>query len=267
MGALHEGHLSLVKQSKDNGDFTVVSIFVNPTQFGPNEDFAKYPRPFEADAEKCREAGVDAIFAPTPEEMYPEGFDTFVEVGGITGKLEGASRPGHFRGVATIVLKLFAAVEPRRAYFGMKDYQQLKVIQKMARDLNVSVDIVPVPTVRERDGLAKSSRNAYLSPEERRAATVLYRSLVAAKAPAESGERDAEVIRRTVVDMIQSEPLAAIDYVAAVDPDTLEPLREFEGEILVALAVRIGRTRLIDNMLVSHSGVGGRGSGVGYRSH
>jgi pantoate--beta-alanine ligase len=190
------------------------------------------------------------IFAPPVEEMYPEGFSTYVDVGGIAEILEGASRPGHFRGVATIVLKLFAAVEPKRAYFGMKDYQQLKVVQKMVRDLNVKIEIVPVPTVREPDGLAMSSRNAYLDPRERQAATALYRALVAAKEAAEAGERDAEAVRRAALAVIEAEPLASVDYVAVVDPETLQPVDKVAGKALVALAVRIGSTRLIDNMLI-----------------
>lgn len=250
MGALHEGHLSLVRASKEAGDFTIVSIFVNPTQFGPTEDFSRYPRAFEDDAERCRAAEVDLIFAPSVEEMYPEGFGTYVEVEGIADKLEGASRPGHFRGVATVVLKLFAAVEPRRAYFGMKDYQQLRVIEKMVRDLNVNLQIVPVPTLREPDGLAMSSRNVYLSPEERAAAASLYRALLAAKAAALSGERDAWAVRLAAEAAIRAEPLSEIDYVVVVDPETLDPLDRIDGSALVALAVRFGKTRLIDNMLI-----------------
>lgn len=250
MGALHDGHISLVKQSKDRGDFTVVSVFVNPTQFGPNEDFHKYPRPFEADAEKCRAAGVDLIFHPSVEEMYPDGFGTYVDIEGVTEMLEGAARPGHFRGVATVVLKLFAAVEPNRAYFGMKDFQQLKVIEKMVRDLNVKVEIVPVPIYREPDGLAMSSRNAYLDSDQRQAALVLYRSLLAARNAVRNGEADAEKIRQVALQVITAEPLAVVDYVAVVHSETLEPVEKIEEETLVALAVRIGKTRLIDNMLI-----------------
>ncbi|HOM72209.1 MAG TPA: pantoate--beta-alanine ligase [Armatimonadota bacterium] len=250
MGALHQGHLSLIERSKEMDSFTVVSIFVNPTQFGPAEDFTRYPRPFEVDAEKCRKAGVDLIFAPLVEEVYPEGFATYVEVGGVTEMLEGAYRPGHFRGVATVVLKLFTAVEPKRAYFGMKDYQQLKVIQKMVRDLNLNIEIVPVPTFREPDGLAMSSRNAYLNPEERQAALCLYRALNIAREAVDAGERNAETVRQKALDVIQSEPLAKPDYVAVVDPETLMPVDCVDGPVLVALAVRIGNTRLIDNMLI-----------------
>jgi pantoate--beta-alanine ligase len=250
MGALHDGHMSLVRAARESGDFVVVSIFVNPTQFGPNEDFRRYPRTFEADSAKCAEAGVDIIFAPNTEEMYPDGFSTFVDVEGITTKLEGTSRPGHFTGVATVVLKLFAAVEPTRAYFGMKDYQQLKVIEKMVRDLNVKVEVVPVPTLREPDGLAMSSRNAYLRPDERKAATVLYRSLSKAKEMADSGEKDAQAIWNAVTEIIDAEPLAEIDYVAVCHPQTLEMLDSIEGGALVALAVRMGKTRLIDNIVL-----------------
>lgn len=250
MGSLHEGHMSLVRAAKKSDGFTVVSIFVNPTQFGPNEDLSRYPRPFEADVEKCSVEGVDLIFAPTPQLMYPEGFGTYVNVEGITDKLEGASRPGHFRGVATVVLKLFAAVEPTRAYFGMKDYQQLKVIEKMVRDLNVNVEIVPVPTVRESDGLAMSSRNAYLNPEERKAATVLIRAMRAADAAIKAGENDAKAVRKAADGVLFAEPLAQVDYVAVVDPETLDPVETIRGSALIALAVRIGSTRLIDNMLL-----------------
>jgi pantoate--beta-alanine ligase len=250
MGALHEGHMSLVRGSKAKDDFTVVSVFVNPTQFGPNEDFHKYPRPFEADAEKCEAAEVDLIFHPSVEEMYPEGFGTYVDVEGVTEMLEGASRPAHFRGVATVVLKLFAAVEPTRAYFGIKDFQQLKVIEKMVRDLNINVEIVPVPIFREPDGLAMSSRNAYLDPCQRQAALVLYRALGAARDAVAEGEKDAEKVRQAALQVIGVEPLAVVDYVAVVHPDTLHPIEKIEGETLVALAVRIGKTRLIDDMLI-----------------
>jgi len=254
MGALHDGHIALINQSRGNGDFTVVSIFVNPTQFGPSEDFDRYPRQLESDLEKCRAAGVDVVFAPDVSEMYPEGFGTYVDVQGITEIFEGAFRQGHFRGVATVVIKLFAAVEPRRAYFGMKDYQQLKVIEKMVRDLNVRVDIVPVPTVREPDGLAMSSRNVYLSEEERRAAASLYRALITAKkAVDEEGIADAETIRRMVESVLLAEPLVQIDYAAVVDKETLQIVESVKNGAVVLLAVRIGSTRLIDNMLIGVS--------------
>lgn len=250
MGALHEGHLTLIRTSVGAGDFTVVSIFVNPTQFGPSEDFQSYPRNFDSDVEKCRESGAEIVFAPSVEEIYPEGFGTYVNVEGLTDILEGASRPGHFRGVTTVVLKLFTAVEAHRAYFGMKDYQQLKVIEKMVRDLNVKIDIVPVQTVREPDGLAMSSRNKYLDLCQRRAALVLYNALKAAREAVKSGEKNAAAVREAALEVIEAEPLAFVEYVAVVDPETIQPLGEIAGKVLVALAVRIGETRLIDNMLI-----------------
>jgi pantoate--beta-alanine ligase len=252
MGALHEGHVSLIRLAASSNDFTVVSIFVNPTQFGPAEDFERYPRSLDSDLEKCRSTGVDLVFAPTADEMYPSGFGTYTEVEGLTQMLEGASRPGHFRGVATIVLKLFNLVEPHRAYFGLKDYQQLKVIQKMVRDLSLDIEIVPGPTVREPDGLAMSSRNAYLEPRQRQAAAALFQALQAAKARAEAGERDAEAVRQAAEDMLRAEPLADIDYVAVVDPETLQPVGRVRGPVLVALAVRIGSVRLIDSAVISN---------------
>jgi pantoate--beta-alanine ligase len=252
MGALHEGHVSLIRLAASSNDFTVVSIFVNPTQFGPAEDFERYPRSLDPDLEKSRSTGVDLVFAPTADEMYPSGFGTYTEVEGLTQMLEGASRPGHFRGVATIVLKLFNLVEPHRAYFGLKDYQQLKVIQKMVRDLSLDIEIVPGPTVREPDGLAMSSRNAYLEPRERQAAAALFRALQEAKARAEAGESDAESIRKAAEDVLRAEPLADIDYVAVVDPETLQPVGQVRGPALVALAVRIGSVRLIDSAVISN---------------
>jgi len=252
MGALHEGHVSLIRLAASSNDFTVVSIFVNPTQFGPAEDFERYPRSLDPDLEKSRSTGVDLVFAPTADEMYPSGFGTYTEVEGLTQMLEGASRPGHFRGVAMIVLKLFNLVEPHRAYFGLKDYQQLKVIQKMVRDLSLDIEIVPGPTVREPDGLAMSSRNAYLEPRERQAAAALFRALQEAKARAEAGESDAESIRKAAEDVLRAEPLADIDYVAVVDPETLQPVGQVRGPALVALAVRIGSVRLIDSAVISN---------------
>ncbi len=253
MGALHAGHMSLVESSKNAGDFTVVSIFVNPTQFGPSEDLERYPRPFEADAQKCEAAGVDVIFHPSVLEMYTTGFATYVDVEGITSLWEGKARPGHFRGVTTVCLKLFTATEPDCVYFGMKDYQQLKVIEKMVRDLNLNLDVVAVPTVREPDGLAMSSRNVYLNAEERRAALVLFKSLTLAQTLVEGGERTGDVIRQSVAGAIAEEPLALVDYLAVVDPDTLAPIETIEKQVLVALAVKIGNTRLIDNALISTS--------------
>lgn len=252
MGALHEGHLTLIRRGKEECGFVVVSIFVNPTQFGPSEDFSKYPRTLESDAEKCREAGVDLIFAPSAEEMYPQGFDSWVDVGGVTEVLEGKARPGHFRGVATVCTKLFNIVDPDLAFFGKKDYQQLQVMRKMVRDLNMRLSVVPVDTVREADGLAMSSRNRYLSLEERRAALVLSRSLAGVKNAYQNGERDPQVIREFVEDMIRQEPLAAVDYVEVVDAETLLPVEPAERPMVVLLAVRFGGTRLIDNLVLDH---------------
>lgn len=253
MGALHAGHLTLMSEARRECGFVVVSIFVNPTQFGPTEDLAKYPRDLEADAAKCQGVGVDLIFAPTALDIYPVGFDTFIEVGGMTDMLEGASRPGHFKGVATVVAKLFNIVQADKAYFGMKDFQQLLVIRKMARDLDFPVQIVPVPTAREEDGLAMSSRNAYLSKVERSAATVLFRALKLAKTQVQSGNRDAKALQESILELLRSEPLATVDYAAVVDPDTLTSPEKIGAQILIALAVRIGQTRLIDNMLIKLS--------------
>jgi pantoate--beta-alanine ligase len=250
MGALHEGHLTLVRRAREQCGFVAVTIFVNPTQFGPSEDFTRYPRTLDADSEMCREAGVDLIFAPSPQEMYPEGFDTCVEVGGVTEMLEGASRPGHFRGVATVCLKLVSVCQPTRAYFGQKDYQQLQVITKMVRDLNLPLEIVPVEIVREPDGLAMSSRNRYLSADERRAALVLSKSLSEAKSAFDSGERSAPAIQSLVRARLDSEPLASTDYAVVVDAGTLLPLDTITRPAVILLAVRIGATRLIDNTVL-----------------
>ncbi|MBC7189816.1 pantoate--beta-alanine ligase [Candidatus Aerophobetes bacterium] len=251
MGALHKGHVSLIQRAREDCDFLVVSIFVNPTQFGAGEDFDRYPRNLEKDLAICREEGVDAVFVPSQQEMYPEGFSTWVEVKGIlTETLEGAFRPGHFRGVATVVTKLFNIVLPDFSYFGEKDYQQALVIKKMVRELNIDTKIVLVPTVREKDGLAFSSRNLYLSKEEREAARVIYRSLLRAKRAIEDGEEDASAVITLMKDLIEEESLAKIDYIALVNPETLEPVKKIKGRVLVALAVRIGKTRLIDNMVI-----------------
>jgi pantoate--beta-alanine ligase len=250
MGALHAGHLKLMSAARRECGFVVVSIFVNPTQFAPSEDLAKYPRDLESDAAKSETEGVDIIFAPAASGVYPAGFDTFIEVGGCTNTLEGASRPGHFRGVATVVAKLLNIVQPDKVYFGMKDYQQLLVIRRMVRDLDLPVDIVPVATVREEDGLAMSSRNAYLNPEERSAAAVLYRALKSAEDQVKSGGASPMEVQKSLVDLIESEPLATVDYVAVVDPETLALPERIDTRILVALAVRIGQTRLIDNALI-----------------
>ena len=248
MGALHEGHLSLVRAARAQNDHACVSIFVNPTQFGPNEDFASYPRDAERDLALLRAEGADFVFLPSVEEMYPAGFETYVDVGSVAEPLEGALRPGHFRGVATVVLKLFEIVQPARAYFGRKDAQQLVVVRKLARDLALPVEVVPMPTVREADGLAMSSRNAYLSPAERAAATVLWRALTLAQEMWTKSARDAEAMRARLREIIEAEALARIDYVSVADPDTLRELERIHGRALVSLAVRVGKTRLIDNV-------------------
>lgn len=249
MGFLHEGHLSLVSQARTENDVVVVSIFVNPTQFGPNEDFESYPRDLDRDSELVKSAGCDLIFAPEPSEMYPKPYMTFVDVtGGLTDKLCGASRPGHFQGVATVVTKLFNLVNPTRAYFGQKDAQQVAVIEQMVSDLNMTVQIVPCPIVREADGLALSSRNTYLTETERKEALVLSESLFWAKAQIEAGQRSAAFIRAGMVNHIQTAASAVIDYVQIVSAKTLEEVETLEGDVLIALAVKIGKPRLIDNM-------------------
>lgn len=253
MGYLHEGHLSLVRRSRAENDFTVVSIFVNPTQFGPHEDYDRYPRDMERDLSLLEKERVDIVFAPSVEEMYPSDFGTWVNVTGITEKLEGASRPGHFRGVTTVVTKLFNIVEPTRAYFGQKDAQQALVIKKMVRDLNMNLEIVVAPTVREPDGLAMSSRNVYLNPEERQAATVLYRALCLARELYEQGERNAETLRRRMRELIEAEPRARIDYVSIASLDNLEELDRIDRPALVSLAVFLGPARLIDNIILEGS--------------
>ena len=250
MGYLHEGHLSLVRRARAENDRVAVSIFVNPTQFGPHEDYARYPRDLERDLRLLEPLGVDLVFVPSVEEMYPPGFQTWVIVEEVSRPLEGASRPGHFRGVATVVAKLFNILQPDRAYFGQKDAQQTVVIRRMVQDLNIPVEIVICPTVREPDGLAMSSRNSYLNPEERRAATVLFRALQAAKARYEAGERDAERLREAMREVIRAEPLARIDYVSVAHPETLQELERVEGPALLSLAVYIGTTRLIDNLML-----------------
>lgn len=250
MGFLHEGHLSLVREAKKENDRVVVSIFVNPTQFGPGEDYEQYPRDLEGDAEKLRVIGIDYIFNPEVADMYPEGYNSFVEVSGITEVLCGKSRPGHFRGVTTVVTKLFNIIQPDRAYFGQKDFQQLMVIKKMVRELNMPVEIKGLPIIREADGLARSSRNKYLDDKERAEATVLYRSLVMARELYQKGIKDTYRIKKEVIDLISSEPLARIDYVEIVDPDTLQEIKRVKEQALVALAVYIGKTRLIDNLLL-----------------
>lgn len=250
MGYLHEGHLTLMRRAKNSCDAVIISIFVNPTQFGPQEDYERYPRDLERDLRLAREVGVDAVFAPEVQEMYPPGYATYVEVEGLTEVLCGASRPGHFRGVATVVTKLFNIVQPDEAFFGLKDYQQAMIIKRMVKDLNIPVEIVTVPTVREEDGLALSSRNKYLTPEERRQALSLYRALKLGEELIRRGERQADKVREAMTKEILSQPLARIDYVSVNDAETLKPLEEISGKVLLAVAVWIGSTRLIDNVVV-----------------
>lgn len=250
MGYLHAGHMALVERARAENDWVVASIFVNPTQFGPNEDLSTYPRDMKRDLEMLRGAGVDFVFTPSVAEMYPEGFTSYVAVEGLSGKLEGASRPGHFRGVTTVVAKLFNIMPADRAYFGQKDAQQVVVIRRMARDLNFRHQVVVVPTVREADGLALSSRNSYLGAEERTAALALSRALFAAKAIYEKGERNAAEIRSAMAMILDAEPMVRTDYVTISDAGTLEELERIEGRALVALAARVGKTRLIDNVLL-----------------
>jgi pantoate--beta-alanine ligase len=248
MGYLHEGHLALVKQARIENSAVIASIYVNPTQFGPREDFGAYPRDLNRDLELLREGGVDIVFVPSDNQMYSPEFSTWVDVEKISERLEGASRPGHFRGVATVVAKLFNIVQPTKAYFGQKDAQQVVVIKRMVADLNMEIEIVVVPTVRESDGLAMSSRNIYLSPEERKAATVLFRALTLAQQLRLGGEKGAGKIRRQMTALIQKEHLAKTDYVSVADAETMEELNLIDRSALASLAVRIGKTRLIDNM-------------------
>jgi len=250
MGFLHQGHLSLVARAKAECGAAAVSIFVNPTQFGPNEDLARYPRDLPRDLALLREAGADVVFTPQPAEIYPPGFATAIDVGPVADPLEGASRPGHFSGVATVVAKLFNIVQPTRAYFGQKDAQQTVVIRRMARDLDMPLEVVVAPTVREADGLAMSSRNTYLSPEQRGTATVLFRALSEAERRFAAGERDGEALRRAMLAVLAQEPAAQVDYVSVADPDTLKELQRIERGALASMAVRIGATRLIDNLLL-----------------
>jgi len=250
MGALHEGHLSLVRAAKSQCDVTAVSIFVNPLQFGPTEDFAKYPRTLERDSAVLEELGVDLLFVPSVAEMYPTGAKTNVEVSDLSGRLDGGSRPGHFRGVTTVVCKLFEIVRPDRAFFGQKDAAQAAVLRNMVRDLNMDAEIVVCPIVRESDGLAMSSRNAYLNAEQRQRALVLSRSLQRVKSAVDEGERDAKKLAAIGMRTIVAEPDAKLDYFAIVDPDTLEPVSSASRGTLVAVAAWIGTTRLIDNVLL-----------------
>jgi len=250
MGYLHEGHLSLVRQARVENQSLVVSIFVNPTQFGPQEDFKQYPHNPQRDLALLEKDKTDIVFMPSTDEMYPPQFSSWVEIEKVTERLEGASRPGHFRGVATVVAKLFNIVQPTRAYFGQKDAQQAVVIKKMVADLNMNVEIVILPTVREPDGLAISSRNIYLNPEERQAATVVYQALCLAQELWSQGETNAQTIRQQMTDLIPKKPLATIDYVSVADAETLQELDKVESPALVSLAVKIGRTRLIDNVVL-----------------
>jgi len=251
MGYFHAGHLSLMRYGREVADKLVVSLFVNPTQFGPQEDYQRYPRDPERDLRLLEAEGTDVVFMPSVEDMYPAGFDTWVEVGGsLTERLEAAARPGHFRGVTTVVAKLFEIVRPQRAYFGQKDAQQLAVVRRMVSDLNMDVEVVGLPTVREPDGLAMSSRNAYLSPAERQAATVLWCSLCCARELFEGGERRAETIREAMRRVLAEEPLAQVEYVSVADAAALQELEVLAAPALALLAVRLGRTRLIDNILL-----------------
>jgi pantoate--beta-alanine ligase len=250
MGYLHEGHLSLVERAKAENRHVIVTIFVNPSQFGPSEDLSKYPRDLERDLSLLRSLGVDLVWTPTAEIMYPPGYQTWVEVEALTKGLEGAMRPGHFRGVGTIVAKLFNVTQPDKAYFGQKDAQQVAVIRRMAADLNFPLEVVVCPTHREPDGLAMSSRNVYLNPAERKAATVLFRSLSTAKELYETGERDAERLRGKMKEVLTSEPLAQVQYVSCADYDSLEELDLVRGKCLLSMAVFFGKTRLIDNFVL-----------------
>ena len=255
MGALHEGHLTLMRAAREKCDFVIASVFVNPTQFGPNEDFDAYPRRFDEDCEKLAMVPVDAVFHPEPAEMYPEGYCTYVNVeGDITKKLCGAQRPGHFRGVATVVTKLMNLSRADEAFFGQKDAQQVVVIRRFVEDLNINVHIHMVPIVREENGLARSSRNQYLSPKEKEAALILSRSLQRAKEAYSFGEREPEKIKQVVIDTLATEPLAAIDYVDIYSFPALQPIATVDGQALLAIAVRIGTTRLIDNVILGKEG-------------
>jgi len=254
MGALHAGHLALVQRAKKDCSPVYASIFLNPKQFGPNEDLSRYPRPLEADIQKLTDAKVDGLFLPDSAEVYPRGFSTYVNVEGLSERLEGRSRPGHFRGVATVVLKLLEIIQPHYAYFGRKDAQQVRIIQRMAQDLNLDVEIVVCPIVREADGLALSSRNTYLTAEERVAATVLHRSLQAADSELNAGVRDTMELQHAMRKVLEGEPRARVDYAEIVDAETFEPAVRVARPSYALLAVYIGKTRLIDNMLIQPEG-------------
>lgn len=250
MGALHAGHVSLMRQARAECEFVIATLFVNPTQFAPTEDLAKYPRPFEADCEQCRAAGVDLLFHPSVESIYPPGFATFVEVEGLTTRWEGASRPTHFRGVTTVVTKLLNLTQPDKAYFGQKDFQQQAVIRRMCRDLDMPTEIVTCPTVRDPDGLALSSRNVYLSPAERTSGLSLYRSLCLARDRVGSGEKNLAAIRLAMRTEMEQTPGVAVDYATIADPDSLVELSEPQPRMVALVAARVGPTRLIDNLLI-----------------
>ena len=258
MGALHEGHFSLIRAAKRESSPIVVSIFVNPTQFGPSEDFSKYPRRMEDDRAALENLAVDYLFAPTAQEMYPPGFRTSVTVEGWSDRLEGRTRPGHFRGVTTVVLKLFEIVQPRRAYFGRKDAQQARIIRQMAADLNLDTEVIVRPILRESDGLALSSRNVYLQGDDRRAATVLSRSLVAVRDQINTGERDVARLLSALRQVLGAEPRVTLDYAEIVDAETLEPVVSLRGACYVLIAAKVGDTRLIDNALIEQEGEGFR---------
>lgn len=251
MGALHEGHLSLIRAARRNTGAVAVSIFVNPLQFGPSEDLVRYPRALAQDLGLCRKESVDVVFTPKVAELYPPGFETTVTVNQLTRRFEGLSRPGHFEGVATVVMKLFNIVRPDRAFFGQKDYQQALVVRQLVKDLDLDTTISVCPTVREADGLALSSRNRFLSLPERRAATILYRALSAGRALIQQGERSARKVRQAMGRVIRSEPLSRLDYAAVADADMLEECHVVRGRAVLLLAVRIGKIRLIDNMVVT----------------
>ncbi|MFB3916852.1 MAG: pantoate--beta-alanine ligase [Terriglobales bacterium] len=250
MGALHQGHLSLVRAARTQSDVVAATIFVNPLQFGPNEDYTQYPRTFERDCQLLEAEGVSLVFAPTTEEMYPPGATTFIEVAGLSDKLEGRSRPGHFRGVTTVVAKLFHITEPDTAFFGQKDAQQVVIIRRMVRDLDMDVEIVICPIVREPDGLALSSRNAYLDSQQRKSATVLYRALTRVQTLADTGERRAAALAAAGRQVVSEEPGVQLDYLEIVDPETLDPIEDISRGALVPIAAKVGATRLIDNILL-----------------
>jgi pantoate--beta-alanine ligase len=251
MGALHEGHLSLIRRARQDNHIAVVSIFVNPIQFGPSEDFESYPRDIEGDIEKLKKEDVDTIFMPDVSSMYPEGFSTYVEVVGISDRLCGAFRPGHFRGVATVVTKLLNIVKPKILYLGQKDYQQSVIIKRLIKDLDIDVDVVICPTIREKDGLAMSSRNLYLDNEQRKAARIIYQCLIEASEIIKSGIKDGAYLKNFMFKKLKEEPLVStIDYAGVYDPDTLVEMNEIKKEVLLAVALRIGNTRLIDNILL-----------------